>query len=210
MRNLQCCIPACYQAGKEKRMKAISFANQKGGVGKSTLCTSLACVASDALILDVDPQGTAGQWFQSRPEDRELPECAMAKPSDVAKAIKATPRRWVFIDTPGDLTAQEAIAASDFCIVPVRASIHDLRAAARTVELLHGREGAFVINAAPPVRGTVANQLVIEARRALSAFKLPVCPWVMHQRAAFVHAAVAGVGGAGRGDGEGGGGVRGG
>jgi chromosome partitioning protein len=175
-------------------MKAISFANQKGGVGKSTLCTSLACVAADALILDVDPQGTAGQWFQSRPEDREAPECAVAKPSDVAKAIKATPRRWVFIDTPGDLTAQEAIAASDFCIVPVRASIHDLRAAARTVELLRGREGAFVINAAPPVRGTAANQLVIEARRALSAFKLPVCPWVMHQRAAFVHAAVAGLG----------------
>jgi chromosome partitioning protein len=175
-------------------MKGISFANQKGGAGKSSLCTSLACVAGDALILDVDPQATASQWFQSRPEHLAAPDCAVARPQDVGKAIKASLRRWVFIDTPGDLTARDAIQASDLVVVPVRPSIHDLRAAAATVRLLDGKEGVFVLNAAPPARGTAETGLVTEARRALKAFGLPICPVVVHQRSAFVHAAVAGLG----------------
>jgi hypothetical protein len=35
---------------------------------------------------------------------------------------------------------------------------------------------------------------VKEAREALKAFKLPVCPVVVRQRAAYVHTAVAGLG----------------
>jgi chromosome partitioning protein len=175
-------------------MKSIGFANQKGGVGKSSLCCSLAAYAGDALILDVDPQATASQWFRSRPEQYELPECAMARPRDVGRAVKATARRWVFIDTPGDLTAREALDFSDLVVVPVRASIHDLRAAARTVELLQGRRGVFVINAAPVPRATAESPFVVEARRALGAYPLELCPVVIHQRAAWVHSGIAGLG----------------
>lgn len=175
-------------------MHAISFANQKGGVGKSTLCASLAVIAGDSLILDVDPQASVSQWFQSRPEELALPECAKTKPKDVGTIIKATKRRWVFIDTPGDLTAREAIEASDFCVVPVRPSIHDLRAAAATVKLLNGKPAVFVINAAPPARVFAENSFVIEARRALEAFGLPICKVVVRQRSAYIHASVAGLG----------------
>jgi cellulose biosynthesis protein BcsQ len=62
-------------------MRAISFANQKGGVGKSTLCASLAVTAGDSLILDVDPQASVSQWFQSRPETLSLPECMRRRES---------------------------------------------------------------------------------------------------------------------------------
>ena len=175
-------------------MKSLAFANQKGGCGKSSLCCSLAAHAGDALIVDVDPQVTASQWFRSRPEQHELPECAVARPKDVARAIKATMRQWVFVDTPGDLTAREALAASDLVVVPVRPSIHDLRAAARTVELLHGRRGVFVINAAPVPRGAVESPFVVEARKALNAYPLELCPVVIHQRAAWVHSGIAGLG----------------
>jgi chromosome partitioning protein len=175
-------------------MRAISFANQKGGVGKSTLCASLAVTAGDSLILDVDPQASVSQWFQSRPETHPLPECARSKPRDAATIIKATKRRWVFIDTPGDLTAREAIDASDLCVVPVRPSIHDLRAAAATVKLLNGKPGVFVLNAAPPARVFAENSFVIEARRALEAFGLPICNVVVRQRSAYIHASVAGLG----------------
>src|SRR5690242_21856114 len=80
---------SCEKAVKETSMKVISFANQKGGVGKSTLCMNLAVVAGDALILDVDPQQTVSQWFQSRPEDRSLPECAKVKPASVGTILKS-------------------------------------------------------------------------------------------------------------------------
>jgi chromosome partitioning protein len=175
-------------------MKAISFANQKGGVGKSTLCASLAVTAGDSLILDVDPQASVSQWFQSRPETLSLPECARSTPRDVGTIIKATKRQWIFIDTPGDLTAREAIEAADLCVVPVRPSIHDLRAAAATVKLLNGKPGVFVINAAPPARVFAENSFVREARRALQAFGLPICTVVVRQRSAYIHASVAGLG----------------
>src|SRR3954468_18453457 len=155
-------------------MKAISFANQKGGVGKSTLCASLAVISGDSLILDVDPQASVSQWFQSRPETFPLPECARSKPRDVATIIKATKRQWVFIDTPGDLTAREAIEASDLCVVPVRPSIHNPRAAAAPVNLLSGNPTAFVINATPPATVFAEHSFVIEARRALEPFGFPI------------------------------------
>ena len=79
-------------------------------------------------------------------------------------------------------------------MVPVRASIHDLRAAARTVELLQGRRGVFVINAAPVPRATTESPFVVEARRALGAYPLELCPVVIHQRAAWVHSGIAGLG----------------
>jgi chromosome partitioning protein len=175
-------------------MVTISLANQKGGVGKSTLCACLAVASGDALIVDVDPQATVSQWFEARPQDRDLPECAKARPADVSRIVSASLRKWIFIDTAGDLSAQQAIDASDLCIVPVRPSIHDLRAAAATVKLLASRRGVFVLNAAPTARWLAENPIVKEAREALKAFKLPVCPVVVRQRAAYVHTAVAGLG----------------
>ena len=58
-------------------MKVISFTNQKGGAGKSTLAINLAVAAERAgekvCIVDLDPQGTIGNWYNIRTSETPLP-----------------------------------------------------------------------------------------------------------------------------------------
>ncbi|GMA80185.1 hypothetical protein GCM10025880_66020 [Methylorubrum aminovorans] len=51
-------------------MNVIAFVTQKGGTGKSSLAVSLAVAAEErgikTSIIDLDPQGTAKNWYERR------------------------------------------------------------------------------------------------------------------------------------------------
>ena len=51
-------------------MKVLAVLSQKGGVGKTTLATSLAVAAETAgksvALIDLDPQATASFWHDTR------------------------------------------------------------------------------------------------------------------------------------------------
>jgi chromosome partitioning protein len=108
----------------------------------------------------------------------------------VWKALEATKRQWVFIDTPPrhEEALRAVCAVSDFILIPARPGILDLRAIADTVGLVDSKPAVIVLNSCPPRRGFGEAGVVSEARSALSVYGLPVCPVVISCRVVFSHA----------------------
>src|SRR5262245_34787869 len=75
--SLQCCFDSRYSV----HMPSIGFLAQKGGAGKTTLAVHLAVLAGDALLVDLDPQRSAAEWWETR--SAELPELAVGEARDL-------------------------------------------------------------------------------------------------------------------------------
>ena len=136
-------------------MKIISFISQKGGSGKSTLlisCALEACAKNKkVLLVDLDPQGTLEQWYQSRENDH--PKLIKISSEELGKTISFAQRNkcdFVFIDTPGkdDPSIAAAIRASTFCIIPCRPTSFDMKATPDSVETIKrlNKNFSFVVN----------------------------------------------------------------
>ena len=152
-------------------MKTLAIISQKGGSGKTTLAVHMAvCAIRQNLhtaIIDLDPQGSAFDWYQSREEENEL-NAVQANASQLAallKQAKAGGADFVIVDTAPHSDSAAAIAAqlADFILMPCRPSRFDLKAIGSTAAIakLAKTPAAAVINAAP--RGKLAD----EAKAAL-------------------------------------------
>ena len=171
-------------------MPSIGFLAQKGGAGKTTLAVHLAVLAGEALLVDLDPQRSAADWWETR--EAALPELAVGSALDLKAALAAARRPWVIIDTAPHAADEARIVAGlvDLVVIPTRAAILDLRAIRATVEIVRRAKArsVVVLNAVPPGRGVAEASIVTEARRALAAYGLPLAPAVVTQRAALSHA----------------------
>jgi len=140
-------------------MKTIALVTQKGGTGKSSLAVSLAVAAEEAgyrpYVIDLDPQGTAKNWYERR--EASSPQVASIEASQVAVALTTLKKQGhdlVIIDTAGvDTPATiSAMQAADLCLIPARPSIADIEATRATIASLNklGKAFAFVLNHCPP------------------------------------------------------------
>ena len=154
-------------------MKVVALITAKGGTGKSSAACSLAVAAQEAglrsYVLDLDPQGTARNWFERR--QAATPEVASIDASRVSVALATLARQGmdlVFVDTAGvdSPATTAAMQAADLTLIPARPSIADIEAARPTVRALMklGRSFAFVLNQVPPGRSIRTS----DAYRALS------------------------------------------
>jgi len=102
---------------------------------------------------------------------------------------------YMFIDTPGAISreVEEAVGLSDFCLIPCRTSLPDMRAIKSTVELVKGRQAAIVLTQAPVSRSGSEAAVVREARDALKVYGLPITPIVIRHRIAYQHAFASGL-----------------
>ena len=141
----------------------VSVVQQKGGSGKTTVAVHLAVAWAEkysVAVLDVDPQGSLGEWFEAREERLGEDGTGLTFRTASGWGARREARRLarehdiVVIDTPpkSDLDAKPAIMVADLVVVPVQPSPIDLWATAQTLELI-GSEGAvamLVLNRVPP------------------------------------------------------------
>ena len=139
-------------------MRVIALVAQKGGSGKSTLALSLAVIAEEqgsrTLVLDMDPQGTAEEWYQMR--DADTPKLARVTTAELPMAITRAAQAFdlVVIDTPGrdEPGIAAAIRHANFCLIPCRPTPADMKATPPTAATIArlGKLSAFVLSQAPP------------------------------------------------------------
>ena len=166
-------------------MIVVTFVSQKGGVSKSTLTINCAVAAESTqrrtLIIDLDSQGTAEQWYHEREAD--TPRLVKIAAAELEKAIQAAREQGfqtVLIDTPGrdEPATAAAIRAADFCIVPCRPTAADMKSTPPTVNTLKRLQKpfAFVLTQTPP-RGF----RIREADQALSMLGVVAPVPVVHR-----------------------------
>lgn len=143
-------------------MKVISFTNQKGGAGKSTLAINLAVAAERAAekvcVVDLDPQGTIGNWYNTRTSETPLVIAPGAvvhlNLTDLIARLGGEGFTLVVIDTKGEEShgTRGAMQAADLNLIPLRPAGPDLHAIRPTVKALRdmGRDFALVVNQALP------------------------------------------------------------
>ena len=186
---------------KTHATKVLAILSQKGGSGKTTLALHLAVIAQEAglrvVLVDCDPQRSAAGWWRARAS--ETPEMVEAEPAqlgDVIAAASAAGVDLVVVDTRPSVERDTAAVArlADFCLIPSRPSILDLRAIGATVDVVKAtrRQAGIVINARPPGRGFGEGGLVTEARKGLESYGLSIAPVAVTQRAALAYALIDG------------------
>ena len=175
--------------------KIITIAQQKGGSGKTTLAAHLAVAWSRnggarIALLDVDPQGSLGEWFEAR-EDR-LAEAADAITFRTASGWGsrrearnlAKDHDIVVVDTPpkSDRDGRPAIEIADLVAVPVQPSPVDLWATLPTLEMAGAERtpAVLVLNRVPP-----RARLTDEMAEALNEFGAETSQARLGNRVAF-------------------------
>lgn len=186
----------------------VALVNQKGGVGKTTLSTNLAAAAHLAghrtIVIDLDAQGSALDWYTARSEGSPLSALAVAKADRAltrpALATLTEHYDVAILDAPPRLDAltQSAAVAADLVILPLQPSPYDLWAASETLATLETADSIREqLGLAPAPRLAVLNRMQAgtligrQAREAVAEVA-DLSDVVIHQRVAFATAASAG------------------
>ncbi len=126
-------------------MPVISFANAKGGAGKTTaallLATELAHQGHRVAIIDCDPQHWITQWAEISGPVRNLEVISEVSVASLQCHLREMAEQVDFfvIDLAGarDALVTTAIGLSDHVMIPVQGSAMDARGAAQILDLLN-------------------------------------------------------------------------
>ena len=128
----------------------ISFLNQKGGVGKTTVSFNVVCELASrgkkVLFVDSDLQGSASLLNEARESDLGFPIVSIANPS-INKAVQQIKADYEYIVIDGipsiSKITQSTILASDVVVIPMQPSGVDVWATESLIEMV---DAARVLN----------------------------------------------------------------
>ena len=158
-------------------MPVITFANTKGGAGKTTavllLATELAQQGYRVTILDADPQQWTTRWYKLSPPNSLIGVIPYVNTSTIERNIADSRETtdYFIIDLPGARTSllATAIGLSDHVLIPIQGCAMDAQGGANVLELLQYLERRAGIRVAHSVVLTRVNPMV--TTRALLAVK---------------------------------------
>lgn len=172
----------------------ISFLNQKGGVGKTTLAVNIAhslrIIGRKVLLVDSDEQGSARDWHANN-EGEILEVVGIDRPT-LDKDILKLSKHYDDIIIDGSprisLMSSRAIVCSDLILIPVTPSPYDVWASQDTIDLIKQRQiiadglpkAAFIIS-----RKLINTRLAKDVVEILEGFDLPILKNSTSQRVIY-------------------------
>lgn len=125
-------------------MPVISFANAKGGAGKTTaallLATEVAERGKTVTIFDADPQRWISNWSELPGRHPNIIVQSQLSPATITEQVleAAQERDYVIVDLEGteNLMVANAISVSDLVVVPIQGSSMDARGGAKILRLI--------------------------------------------------------------------------
>jgi chromosome partitioning protein len=145
----------------------VAFVSPKGGVGKTTAATILACQLArqaDVVVIDADVNRPVAAWaaLQGAPDRLQVVSEGISEETIVDRIEEAAERApFVIVDCEGsaNLTVAYAIGSADLVVVPMGGSQLDAAQAARALQLVKRAEKqgrrtiphAILMTRTPPV-----------------------------------------------------------
>ena len=179
----------------------ISFLNQKGGVGKTTLAIHIADSLSrkdkKVLLVDADPQASALDWAENSENGNRFSVVGLPK-----KTLRSELRNieadydYIVVDGPPRVheIAMAAIAASDLIVIPVQPSPFDVWSLKDIVDLVNEvktinehLKTVLVIN-----RKIVNTAIGRDVVNALADYNFPILTTAICQRVAYAESIALG------------------
>lgn len=179
-------------------MPVITFANTKGGAGKTTavllLATELARTGHRVTVLDADPQLWISRWADMSGEMHNLSvisHVTMASLETHIRENKASTDCFI-IDLPGTKSPllTMALGISDHVIIPVQGSAMDARGAAEVlehIEFLNRKMGMKIDHSVvlTRVNAMVSTRSMLMVKALLAEKNVRVLNTPIAERAAF-------------------------